>query len=106
MSEFQDPSRREDRQAIRKQLDQVLLSTFCRTLDTSYLTPMTVLGAMAEALGSVYRQVADSHLTGECRCGWEPAILQDIERLQLALGQAAQPAPDQSLSTMQTLGRA
>jgi hypothetical protein len=106
MAEHQDLTKRDDHQKIRKQLDQVLLSTFCRALDSSYLTPMTILNAMAEALGSVYRQVADSHHTGECRCGWEPAELQDLERLQSALRDAAKLAPADTLSTMQTLGRA
>lgn len=106
MVEQQDLPQRDEHHAMRKQLDNALLSTFCRALDSSYLTPMTVLSAMAEALGSVYRQVADSHHTGECRCGWAPETLQDIARLQSALGATANPAPDDTLSTMQTLGRA
>lgn len=104
MVEPQDQPQRDDHRAIRKQLDNALLSTFCRALDSSYLTPMIVLSAMAEALGSVYRQVADSHHTGECRCGWEPEILRDIARLQSALDSTAKPAPDDVLSTLQTLG--
>lgn len=64
MVEQQGLPQRDEHHAIRKQLDNALLSTFCRALDSSYLTPMTVLSAMAESLGSVYRQVADSHHAG------------------------------------------
>jgi hypothetical protein len=87
-------------------LDQSLMTTFCRTLDHSRLPPMTVMHMMAAALGAIYRQVATSHQNEECPCGWHPAPASDIEALQFAVRATAeqQPAPD--LRAMPVVGRA
>ena len=72
MLEQQDVMGTTDRESVRADLDQAMMAAFCRALNASGLTPMSVMSVMAGALGAVYRQVADSHRRGECPCGWQP----------------------------------
>lgn len=97
---------REDDITLHADLDRALMVAFCRALESSFVTPMTVLSAMAEAFGSVYRQVADTHDNGECRCGWEPARAQDVEKLEAIFRKAAMSSSAEKLSTMKVVGRA
>ncbi|MEH2513848.1 hypothetical protein V1291_005202 [Nitrobacteraceae bacterium AZCC 1564] len=106
MLDQQEMSRREDRATLHEDLDRALMVAFCRALETSPLMPMTVLSAMAEAFGSVYRQVADTHDKGECPCGWEPSRAEDIEHLESTFRKAAMSPAVQRLSTMKIAGSA
>lgn len=106
MLERQEMSHRDDRDTVRADLDRALMVAFCRALESSPLPPMTVLSAMAEAFGSVYRQVADTHDRGECSCGWKPSPTQDLAQLESIFRKAAMLAQPQKLSTMQVAGRA
>ncbi len=93
-------------ETIQGDLDQSLMTMFCRSLDTSRLPPMTVMHMMASALGSIYRQVAAAHQNQDCPCGWHPTPAPDIEALQSAVRTAAvqESAPD--LLAMTVVGRA
>ena len=106
MLDRQEISQREDRDAVRADLDRALMAAFCRALESSPLPPMTVLSTMAEAFGSVYRQVADTHDNGGCSCGWKPSHTQDLAQLESIFKKAAMSAQPQKLSTMQVAGRA
>jgi hypothetical protein len=92
--------------SVEADLDRALMTAFCRALETSHLPPVVVMRVMAEALGSVYRQVADAHQNQQCPCGWQPAASRDISLLQSALKAAATRKPADLLSTMTVLGRA
>jgi hypothetical protein len=105
MLKRQEDSGFDDREAIQADLDRALTTAFCRVLDMSHETPMAVLTVMAGAIGSIYRQVADTHQGQQCPCGWQPALPSDIESLQSAL-KAAATQPIDKLLTMQPLGRA
>ncbi len=111
MLEQQDVMGLPDRETVRADLDQALMAAPCRALNASGLTPMAVMAAMAAmaamagALGSVYRQVADSHRRGECPCGWQPAGTHDVDMLQTVFRIAASAPPTSDLLTMQIQGR-
>lgn len=96
----------DDRQTTQADLDRTLMTTFCRVLDGSRLPPMAVMRMMAEALGSVYRQVAAAHRDQSCPCGWQPTSERDIEAMQAAVGDAATAKPVVNLELMETIGRA
>jgi hypothetical protein len=96
----------DDRNAVRVDLDRALMVAFCHALESSTLPPMTVLSAMAEAFGSVYRQVADTHANGECTCGWKPSQTQDLAKLESVFRKTAMSLEPQKLSTMRVVGRA
>jgi hypothetical protein len=95
-----------DCSAIQTDFHRVLMTAFCRALDASGCAPLDVLDAMAGALGSVYRQVAEHHRGQSCPCGWQPAPAEDIEMLQAAFRDAAKSSPASLLLAMQVLGRA
>jgi len=92
--------------AVQGDLDQALLTMFCRTLDNSRLPPMTVLRMMAEALGATYRQAAAAHLSQPCPCGWRPTVEADVVLLCEAVSAAAMPQPIGDLAWMEAVGRA
>ena len=70
-----------------------MLASYAGTLASTRMSPIEALECMAAALGSIYREVADSHLDPNgCRCGWVPAELHDIVALEQAI--AANAARD------------
>lgn len=95
-----------DSRSMQTDLEQTLMTAFCRSLDGSRLPPMTVMRMMAEALGSVYRQVAAAHRSQACPCEWQPSLDSDIESLQATVGVAAEARPKVNLDLMQTIGQA
>lgn len=106
MLEQQDIFGFDNRRTIQADLDRVLMIAFGRALDVSGLMPMTVMNLMANAFGTLYRQVADHHQNQLCPCGWQPASAQDIELLKSALEAAARWEPADKLLAMPALGRA
>ncbi|CAM5380770.1 putative protein OS=Afipia felis OX=1035 GN=BN961_01310 PE=4 SV=1 [Afipia felis] len=90
---------------MQAEIDHRLMATFCRTLDSTALPPMTVMRMMASALGAIYRQTSASHHAGECPCGWQP-LPSDIEMLLAEIEAAARRAPVADLTNMQIAGRA
>lgn len=95
-----------DESSAQKYLDQMVMTTFCRVLDTSRLPPTQVLQMMAAALGRTYREVAGAHLDGQCPCGWCPLPDFDIEMLLASLEEAAAPKRPDGLESMAIAGRA
>ncbi|QCI68272.1 hypothetical protein [Phreatobacter stygius] len=93
--------------AARAEFHQAIMAAFCHALRTTQLPPITVLGLVAMALGSVYQEVAEAHRgDNACPCGWQPDPGADVEALQAALA-AMIPSPHVTdLLTMQALGRA
>ncbi|TCR68378.1 hypothetical protein [Bosea sp. BK604] len=100
-----DPSRQTE--ILRAELKQAVMTAFCDALHQSQLSPLKVMGLTAEALGAVYREVAEAHrLDTDCPCGWHPKVEADIETLRAALERAARPAPMTDLLMVQAAGRA
>lgn len=61
-----------------------LLSSYAGSLATTRMSPIEALECLAAALGSIYREVADSHLDPE-GCGWRPDELRDVAALEQAI---------------------
>lgn len=103
------PEAREDqgREEVRADLRQALMAAFCTALHGTRLPPMAVMALAAEAVGSVYREVADAHLGDQpCPCGWHPSPAADVAALQAALALTAEPAPGVDLARIAVVGRA
>lgn len=100
-----DPT--EDAEVLRAELRQALMTAFCNALHHSQLSPLAVMRLTAEAVGSIYQEVAEAH-RGEscCPCGWRPSVEADIAVLQSALERAAQPVPVTDLRLVRAAGRA
>lgn len=83
------------------------MTAFCTVLHGTQLSPMAVIELAAEAVGSVYREVADAHLGDQpCPCGWHPSPEADLAMLQAALALTAAPAPGIDLARIAIAGRA
>ena len=95
-----------DERSAQIHLDQMVMTSFCRVLDASRLSPTRVMQMIAAALGRTYREVASAHLDGQCPCGWCPQPETDIELLRASLGEAAAPQRPKGLATMLIAGRA
>ena len=95
-----------DESSAQTYLDQMIMTTFCRVLDTSRLSPSVVMRLIATALGTTYREVASAHLDGQCPCGWQPLPADDIESLRASLEDAAAPKRIDGLASMAVAGRA
>jgi hypothetical protein len=95
-----------DRRTIRADLDRMMMIAFGRALDVSGLMPMAVMNLMANAFGTLYRQVAEQHQSEQCPCGWQPTSVQDIELLKSAFETAAKWEPAETLLAMPARGRA
>lgn len=92
---------------LRAELRQALMAAFCNALHHSQLSPIAVIGLTAEAVGSIYHEVAEAHRgEGGCPCGWRPSVEADIAALQAALERAAQPVPVTDLRLVRAAGRA
>ncbi|MFH1556668.1 MAG: hypothetical protein ABII76_17730 [Pseudomonadota bacterium] len=91
----------------RTELRNAIMIAFCNVLHASHLPPMTVMELAAEALGSIYHEVADAHC-GEhaCLCGWKPAPDTDIGTLRAAVAAAAKTQPVPDLRELEVAGRA
>jgi hypothetical protein len=93
-----------DRRTAQAQLDRVVMAAFCRTLDNTRLSPIVVMRMIAAAIGKTYAEVATTHQTEQCPCGWQPSVTADIQTLRAALGFGG--ASDDELLFMTTIGRA
>jgi hypothetical protein len=73
-----------------------MLASYAGALASTRMSPIEALECMAAALGSIYREVAASHLDPNgCRCGWAPSELIDIVALEQAI--AANAARDDAV---------
>ena len=89
-----------DQLAIR----QEVMRTFGEVARTTGLSPMLILQYAAAGLGSVYREVAESHRTRPCPCGWIPDELNDVSTLQMAMAAEALSGPQLRLAVTPALG--
>ena len=94
-----------DESSAQTYLNQAIMTTFCRVLDSSRLPPDVVMKLLATALGQTYREVAAAHHDGGCPCGWRPQAT-DIETLRASLEEAAAPRRIDDLLSMAAVGRA
>lgn len=102
-----EPESAESLETARADIRQAVMTAFCAALHDTRLPPLTLLEWAAEAVGSVYREVADAHCGDQsCPCGWLPRLPTDLEALQAALALSAAPAPQPDLARMVVLGRA
>ncbi|MDJ1157529.1 hypothetical protein QNA08_04655 [Chelatococcus sp. SYSU_G07232] len=102
-----EPTGDERTDAARAELRQAIMAAFCSALHGSQLPPMTVMSLAAEAVGSIYREVADAHRSDHaCPCGWRPSPEADVELLQAALAMTAQSPPAFDLRLAHAAGRA
>ena len=70
----------------------LITRTFMDALRQTDMQPMDALKCAASAIGLVYRDVAEAHLSPRyCQCGWEPDLTQDVELLQSLVRAAALP---------------
>jgi hypothetical protein len=93
-----------DQRTAQDQLNRVLMAAFCRTLNNTRLSPIVVMRMIAEAVGKTYADVATTHQTEQCPCGWQPSVAMDIQTMRAAL--AFGGASDDELLFMTTVGRA
>ncbi len=84
-----------DRAASFAAVRAALMASYAGTLASTRMSPLEALECMAAALGSIYREVADSHLDPQgCRCGWQPHDVLDMVALEQAM--AANAARDEA----------
>lgn len=93
--------------AARDHIRRAVLAAFCGVLRTTRFQPMTVLSFAAMAVGSIYREIADTHCDSQgCPCGWEPCGAADIDALLTALATTAQLRPEIDLRLVKAAGKA
>ncbi|HEY5798397.1 MAG TPA: hypothetical protein VIU82_25625 [Bosea sp. (in: a-proteobacteria)] len=91
----------------RAEIRQAVMNAFCGVLHGTRLSPMAVLEFAAEAVGSVYREVADAHLGDHpCPCGWHPSPSVDLAALQASLALSVAQPPGIDLARAELAGRA
>jgi hypothetical protein len=94
-------------ETARPEIRQAVLTAFCAALHDTRLPPLALIELAAQAVGSVYREVADAHCGDQpCPCGWRPRLQADLEALQAALALSAVPGSQPDLASMTVLGRA
>ena len=93
-------------EAARGDLRQAMMTAFCSVLHGTQLPPMSVLVLAAEALGSIYQEVADAHCCDDaCPCGWHASPETDVKVLQAALAKTVPPATMIDLRIAPVAGR-
>jgi len=99
---------------LERRLDQAeahiratMMKELCEVMGASGLPPIAALRLAARAIGSIYREMADTHTgIGACQCGWRPRDSHDAEFLTTGLLAACQSRPSQDLRAMQVVGSA
>jgi hypothetical protein len=82
-----------DRAATFSAVRAAMMASYAGALGSTRMSPLEALECMAAALGSIYREVADSHLDPHgCPCGWQPHEVLDTVALEQAM--AANAARD------------
>lgn len=57
----------------RSHIRATIMNEFCEVMQKTGLAPIEVMRLAAEAVGVVYREVADAHSGPDaCACGWRP----------------------------------
>lgn len=102
-----DLNRAERVEAARAELRRAVMGAIGDAMRQAGVSPMSVLGLAAMAVGSIYQEMAQAHHgPGRCCCGWEPDAAADIEALQTVLAATAAPTPAASLLGMRAIGQA
>ena len=84
-----------------------MVASYSATLGNTRMPPLEVLGYIAAAVGSLYREVAAAHTGPQpCPCGWVACELLDVITLQQALAASALPGDDpiDGLLNMEPIG--
>jgi hypothetical protein len=80
-----------DRAATFAAVRDAMMASYAGTLAATRMSPLEALECMAAALGSIYREVADSHLDPQgCHCGWQPHDVLDRIALEQAMAANAE----------------
>ncbi|MGO4285414.1 hypothetical protein AB4Y99_14470 [Bosea sp. TAB14] len=94
-------------EAAGRDIREAMMAAFCAALQGTRLPPLALVELTAEALGSIYREVADAHCGNRpCPCGWQPCPAADLEALQAALKRGAALSRHPDLARMAVAGRA
>ncbi|KQZ82846.1 hypothetical protein ASD64_07855 [Mesorhizobium sp. Root157] len=84
-----------------------IMTEFCHVMSRSGLPPMAVMRLAAQAVGSIYREIAETHSgPNACPCNWSPNERTDIDVLCTALMAAIRFKPVQDLRAMRPAGSA
>lgn len=82
-----------------------VINELCEVMHRTNLPPMAVLRLVARSIGTIYREMADAHATGEpCPCGWRPET--DVEVLGMTLMTAFEGRGSANLWHMRVAGSA
>lgn len=91
----------------RSDFHQTIMSSLNRVLQGTELPTLTALALAAEAVGTVYREMAEAHRNDpDCPCGWRPDPETDIEIMQRAMERVTYVAAKPDLVSMQPAGKA
>uniref|UniRef100_Q07LU1 Uncharacterized protein n=1 Tax=Rhodopseudomonas palustris (strain BisA53) TaxID=316055 RepID=Q07LU1_RHOP5 len=101
-----EPTKFIDKQTAQRQIDHVLMTTFCRALNDTRLPPVVVLQMIASALGKTYANAAAAHQAGRCGCGWHPSPLSDVDSLRSAVAYPIVASDDLASDDLASMGPA
>lgn len=81
-----------------------MMASYAGTLASTRLSPLEALECLSAAIGSIYREIADSHLDpAGCGCGWLPNEVLDIAALEQAIGANAAREDDDSFFDLRSV---
>lgn len=94
------------RSEVEAHIHAAIMNAFCEMMRRSGLSPIEVMGLTAQAVGTIYREVAEAHSGPDCcPCGWQPHEI-DIGMLCDSLSRAARRDRRQDLRLMRVAGMA
>ncbi len=84
-----------------------VMNELCEVMQRAGLPPMAVLRLAAQAIGTIYREMAAAHSgIDPCPCGWRPHPVADVEMLGMALMTACERHRGGDLRLMRAAGSA
>ena len=105
MSNMMEIERRQEE--AQAHIRATIMNEFCRVMNQSGLPPMAVMRLAAQPVGSIYREVAETHSgPNACPCNWRPNEQTDVDVLCTALLAAIRFKPVQDLRAMRPIGSA
>ncbi|WEK02883.1 MAG: hypothetical protein P0Y65_11745 [Candidatus Devosia phytovorans] len=93
-----------DRDATFAAVRAAMMASYAGTLASTRLSPLEALECLSAAIGSIYREIADSHLDPDgCGCGWLPNEVLDIATLEQAISAHAGREEDDSCFDLRSM---